>query len=193
MKLFLIRHGQTTANVNKQYAGQQDVPLTEEGRQQAERIRPILGQISFDKVYSSDLSRAINTQMLALPGVEGERTALLREYDVGSLVGLHFDEVRRLHGGQISTGSIRGYADFGGESTEMVCQRMRSFLSELEADACENVAAFVHNGIMNSMLEIVLGVAFDRQAVRSGNCAIHVFEFDGTKWRLIAWNYKGEV
>ena len=57
MKLFLIRHGQTTANVSrKAYCGQTDVPLTELGRQQAEAIRPILSRHQFDRVFSSDLS-----------------------------------------------------------------------------------------------------------------------------------------
>ena len=61
MKLFLVRHGQTTANQQKIYAGQTDVLLTEQGRQEAESIRPILEKFTFDRVYSSDLTRARRT------------------------------------------------------------------------------------------------------------------------------------
>lgn len=191
MKLFLVRHGQTTANVDKIYAGQTDVKLTELGRQQARDIAPILAPFHFDKVYSSDLSRAIDTQMLALPGVVGEQTPLLREYDVGALVGRKFAEVRQMDGPRI--GRTRDYSVYGGENAPMVADRIRKFLKILEEDPCENVAAFAHNGIMNTMLGIVLDADYDRSSVQSNNCAIHVFEFNGERWRLLAWNYMGKL
>ena len=85
MKLFLVRHGQTTANQQQFYAGQTDVPLTEQGRQEAEAIRPILAKFTFDRVYSSDLIRAMHTAELAIPGCIYETTPLLREVGMGSL------------------------------------------------------------------------------------------------------------
>lgn len=189
MKLFLIRHGQTSANLEGIYAGQTDVPLTDLGRQQAEAIRPILAPIVFDKIFSSDLQRAIDTQRLAIPGTEGIRTPLLREYDVGSLVGVDFAQGRQLFSQRQNTGITRDYSLFSGESPQMVCDRVRKFLALLEAAPCETAVAFVHNGIMNTMLRIVLGVEFDTAAVKSQNCAIHIFEYDGTRWKLLAWNY----
>jgi len=191
MRLYLVRHGESVANEMKVYAGQTDVALTENGRRQARQIQPVLGQINFDKVYSSDLSRAAETQRLAIPGVEGERTPLLREYTVGTLEGMGFSEVRERYGTAVSR--TRDYTPYGGENPEMVCDRLREFLSGLETQNWENVAAFAHNGIMIAMMEIVLGSGFDRSAVKSGNCAIHVFEYDGTKWRLLAWNYMHTV
>lgn len=191
MKLFLVRHGQTTANLNKIYAGQTDVPLTEQGRKEAESIRPILEKFTFDRVYSSDLSRAVDTQRLALPGAVAIQTPLLREFDVGSLVGKTFAEVSAQTSEEFRW--KRDYTVFGGENAEMVCQRLRQFLSSLEADPCENAIAFAHNGVMNMMLRIVLGNNFNYAAVYSRNCAIHVLEFDGTHWRLLAWNYMGPI
>ncbi len=191
MKLFLIRHGQSEANLNQTYTGQSDVPLTETGRKEAEAIRPILEKFTFDRVYSSDLSRAVDTQKLALPGVEAQTTPLLREFALGSLVGMKFTEVREKYGTQIAKN--RDYSPFGGESSEDVCRRLQEFLTMLEADPCDCVAAFAHGGIMGSMMQIVLGTDYDRAAVRSNNCAIHVFEYDGTKWRLLAWNYMGRI
>ena len=191
MKLYLVRHGESVANEKKVYAGQTDVMLTENGRNQARQIQPVLAQIHFDKVYSSDLSRAIETQRLAIPDAEGERTPLLREYTVGTLEGMGFAEVRERYGSTVST--LRDYTPFGGENAEMVCNRLREFLSGLEMQNCENVAAFAHNGTMIAMMEIVLGSGFDRSVVKSGNCAIHVFEYDGIKWRLLAWNYMHAV
>ena len=191
MKLFLVRHGQTTANQQKIYAGQTDVPLTEQGRKEAESIRPILAPFTFDRVYTSDLSRAVDTQKLALPDATAIQTPLIREFDVGSLVGRSFTEVAT----QIDDSFRwrRDYTGFGGENADMVCARLRQFLSDLEADPCDTAIAFAHNGIMNMMLRVVLGNTFDYASAYSRNCAIHVFEFNGEKWRLLAWNYMGKL
>ena len=88
MKVFFVRHGQSEANLKKIYAGQSDVPLTEQGRAEAAAIAPILAPYTFDRVYTSDLSRAIETQEIALPGVKANvASPLIREYDVGNIVG----------------------------------------------------------------------------------------------------------
>lgn len=191
MKLFMIRHGESEANLGMRYAGQSDAKLTEKGRKQAMNLRPILANIPFDRVYSSDLSRAVNTQKLAIPGAEGIQTPLLREFDVGTLVGREYVTFEKTAMETIT--KHRDYREYGGESADMVCDRVKEFLTQLEQDPCENVAAFAHNGVLICMLRNVIGTAFDYSSVRSANCAIHVFEYTNGKWRLLAWNYKSEV
>ena len=187
MKLFMIRHGQTVANENHIYAGQTDAKLTELGKQQAAAIAPVLADISFDKVYSSDLSRAYVTQQIALPGYTAIQLPLLREYDVGSVIGMDFDEAARIHG------PFNGdYCRVGGESTGMVENRIRKFLDILEADPCDCVAAFCHNGVMKAMLRLVLGDC-NTAAVENGNCNIAVFEYKKGTWLLSCWNYGKEL
>ena len=85
MKLYLIRHGQSEANFNKSHSGWGSIGLTEEGIYQAEKIGAILKSIPFDKVYSSDLLRARQTQKIALPDADAELCSLIREINVGSL------------------------------------------------------------------------------------------------------------
>ena len=193
MKLFMVRHGQTTGNVAGLIYGQVDYPLTQKGRDQAAAIRPILEKIQFDRVYSSDLSRAIETQQIAVPGVEGIRTPLLREFDVGKLTNIPYIEAEEKYAQQLEDARTNGYDWFGGESYEQILDRMRKFLKLLEADPCENVIAFTHNGMLGFMLQLVLGAQFSRTAVKSANCAIQVFEFDGDQWKLLAWNYMSEI
>ena len=191
MKLFLVRHGQTYANLDKIYAGQKDVELTDKGRKEAEGIRPILANFKFDRVYSSDLCRAVETQKLALPEYEAIQTPLIREYDMGSLVGMGFQQAVETYG--VGFTLTRDYTQFGGENSKMVCDRIKEFTDMLVADPCDYVIAFAHNGIMSGMLENVIGSEFDRTAVKSHNCSIHVYEHDGYKWRLLAWNYMGKL
>ena len=192
MKLFLIRHGETTANFDKIFSGQSDVSLSEKGRQQAEAIRPVLAKFPFDRVFSSDLSRAADTQRIALPFEGAVRTELLREYSVGSLTGRNWEEFYA-DGQNAETRKTRNYAPFGGENTEMVSARVRKFLKMLEEDPCGYVAAFAHGGLISAFLQVVLGASFDHNTTRSANCAIHVFEYDGLRWSLLAWNYGIEL
>ncbi len=188
MKLFLIRHGLTEDNKNKIFSGQLDHMLSEEGRQQAAAIAPILGKIPFDRVYSSDLTRAMDTQKLALPQYEAITLPLLREYSLGSLSGLPYKTVREEYGIVNSD-----YSPFGGESIAMVDQRTKTFLSILEEDPCEYVAAFVHGGIIRSFMRHVLGSEADTSALVNSNCFIAVLLLEEGKWKLLAWNYMGSV
>ncbi len=186
MKVFFVRHGQSLANLQKIYAGQSDVPLTEKGREEAAAIAPILASISFDRVYSSDLSRAIETQQIALPGVEADATTpLIREYDVGNLVGKPLGTAVTL-----TPEGSRDYTAFQGETSEQVQARLKQFLETyLENDSCETAAVFAHNGIMIAMMNLVLGAKLQSKAIQSKNCAIHVFEYKDGRWSLLCWNY----
>ena len=187
MKLFVIRHGQSKANLGMRYTGQFDTPLTQLGIEQAKAIQPRLATYKFDKVYSSDLSRAADTCANALPGVSAELTPLLREYDVGSLVGKTWEEVGNI---QPADPTKRpDYTAFGGENVDIVCERARTFLNMLENSTYEYVAAFSHFGFMKCLLRVVLGTAFDHRAVQADNCAIYVFEYDGNGWSISALNY----
>ena len=183
MKLFLIRHGQTQANLDGIYSGQSDVMLTDLGKAQAEALRPILEKIPFDRVYSSDLTRAIHTRQLALPGTDATTTPLLREYDLGSLTGLPIAEVRQQYGNLRSD-----FRPFGGEDPHMMDARTGAFLELLEADPRDYVAAFAHNGTIKSFLRLVLGEGCNTLNIVNANCNIGVLEFSGGRWKLLAWN-----
>ena len=187
MLLFLVRHGQTTANETGTYSGQTDVMLTELGKAQAEAIRPILAQYNFDRVYSSDLTRAIDTQKLAIPDADGIRTPLIREMDVGSLAGQSIKAVKEKY-----VGFASDFTPFGGENAQMQTERLRKFLTQLENDSCDKAVAFVHGGITRCMLRIVMGENVDFTGIVSANCGISVFRFDGKRWIMEAWNLGGK-
>ena len=199
MRLYIIRHGQTAANRDKFFYNDADnIPLTEKGREQAMRIRPLLEKFKFDRVYCSDYLRAIQTQQLALPDAENVIiTPLVHEISAGELGGKPFSYVYdhlENFDGWTPTGDNRAYGAFGGESMEMVGQRLRKFLKMLEEDPCDRVAVFAHGAVMACLLRVVLQADdFCRGAVLSTNCAIHIFEYDGTRWKLLAWNYGAEM
>lgn len=62
--IYIVRHGQTDWNLNGRYGGRIDVPLNEQGIEQAKQIREELKNISFDVVFSSPLIRAYTTAQI---------------------------------------------------------------------------------------------------------------------------------
>src|SRR6478609_2575266 len=67
-RIFLIRHGATTLSAEDRFAGATDVPLSDEGREQAGRLAERLGGIPVAAVYASPLGRTMETaRILAAP------------------------------------------------------------------------------------------------------------------------------
>lgn len=190
MRVFLVRHGQSEANLTRHYAGQSDVKLTDLGLQQAAAIRPVLKDISFDRVFSSDLSRAVDTQKQVLPGYTAEQTPLLREISVGNLAGKSIVEFWASHGSDSQTVKYRDYTPYGGENMQMLDARVRRFMDTLESLSCENVAVFAHRGVLISFLRNILdSKAFNIDIIQCDNCAVFVLEYNGNNWRILALNY----
>ena len=180
MRLYIARHGESETNVRKCWTGQLDVSLTENGLRDAKKLGERLSKLSFDKVFSSDLLRAVQTAEGALPGCAPERTELLREVDVGSLAGKPLST-------PIDPGIDRhrdGYAALGGESMEELTHRVREFMSLVESSGAECIAAFSHAGVILRMLSLVLGVEFLHGSLLCRNCALAIFEISDGVWRL---------
>ena len=76
-----VRHGETPLNRDKVIGGSTDVPLTDEGEQQARSAAPILGRYDWNGVAVSSLKRAQRTLELALPGA-----AHVEQYDTPLIV-----------------------------------------------------------------------------------------------------------
>ena len=104
-KLVLIRHGESTWNLDNRFTGWTDVPLTDTGVAQARESGRLLKRAGyeFDIAYTSVLKRAIWTLWLALD--EMDRTWLpvvndwrLNERHYGALQGLNKAETARQYG-----------------------------------------------------------------------------------------------
>ncbi len=59
--LYIMRHGKTDWNVRHKLQGRTDIPLNDEGRMMAEKVREQYSDIHFDICYSSPLARAKET------------------------------------------------------------------------------------------------------------------------------------
>lgn len=194
MKLYLIRHGESEANAKRVHAGWQQVHLTERGIEQARKIGEYLDGIEFDKVYSSDLVRAMETAESALPEREYQTDERLREVNVGIVVGKGREECALEYGEPyVNARKYRDYRAFGGECENDLIARATSFISDPALREYECVAAFTHEGIIRATLESVLGTEIKEGTVAFPNCIISVFEIDSDGHaKLNAWNVAGK-
>ena len=89
--LYLIRHGQSTYNLENRFTGWKDVDLTNLGKKQAKEAGSIFLGIKFDYCYISNLKRARDTLNLILDEIKQsppiENDIALNERDYGDLIG----------------------------------------------------------------------------------------------------------
>ena len=104
-KLVLVRHGQSTWNLENRFTGWTDVGLTDLGRSEALEAGKLLkdGGYVFDVAYTSVLRRAIQTlwivlQEMNLEWIPVEKAWQLNERHYGSLQGLNKSEMAEKFG-----------------------------------------------------------------------------------------------
>lgn len=183
MKLYIIRHGESETNKKGCWTGWLDAPLTDKGINDAKRVRAVLGNVKFDKVFSSDLSRATLTAKTALPNCEYETTPLLREIGLGLLEGKSSSSLTD----ELRESFKDGYSSVGGESVAEFRERIESFLKLVANSDYKNVAAFSHGGFLTSALSVVFGVDISRKHLRCANCATLILDYTDGIWRVEGW------
>lgn len=145
MKIYLIRHTSVEVPAGTCY-GQTDVSLkTSFEKEAAETLKKLAG-ISFDKAYSSPLSRC--TRLASYCGYpNAEKDHRIQEINFGKWEMQKFDEIK-------DPKLQQWYNDYldvsptGGESFRMQLQRVSEFLIELKQKPYEKVAIFTHAGVI---------------------------------------------
>jgi alpha-ribazole phosphatase len=94
-KIYLVRHGQTDANIQKKYCGQTDVNLNHKGLRDAASIAKVLKNITLGSIVSSDLKRTLKTAELIneYHQLEIELIPEFREINFGKFENLTFEEI----------------------------------------------------------------------------------------------------
>ncbi len=193
-RVVAIRHGETAWNVDKRIQGQLDIPLSERGRWQAERLAAALADEGIDVIYSSDLQRAQATAsaLARITGCELRLHAGLRERAFGRFEGRTFrqidedwpDDARRWRQREPD------FVPQGGESLEEFNQRcLRVCLELVAAHPDQSVALVAHGGVLDCLYRAATRVHL--QVPRSwqlDNATINRLLFNGRDFSLVGWN-----
>lgn len=99
-KIYVVRHGQSTWNLEQRWAGYADPSLTDIGRQQAKDSCRKLREFQFTGVSSSSLKRARETASIIADEIEVDLlnpVADLNERNIGDISGLTTSEIETKH------------------------------------------------------------------------------------------------
>lgn len=176
MRIIVVRHGESEADLYGVHEGRLDTPLTARGRMQAEACAARIAE-SFapQRIYTSTLRRAGETAnaIYKVCGAEVVEMPELCEHDNGQLAGLTFEEAdARFPRVRVP----RSESVYGQESEETFSERGRRAMAHILDDArgLDQIAIVCHGGMINRLFEAFFG-ANDGTLVRSGDTAIHVW------------------
>ena len=142
--VIFVRHGQSTANLERVFAGHTDAPLTELGHKQAENTANFLKNYPIRAIYSSDLCRSMQTaeptaKMHNLPVIPDRK---LREIFAGEWEGRSYDELMEKYAKSYTTWRTdcgRAHPEEG----ESVVELSERIYREVDRIAKENVGKCV--------------------------------------------------
>ena len=182
MILYCVRHGESTYNVEGRLQGQSDTRLSPLGLKHAEAIAATLGQIKIDAVYSSPLSRAMETAQplaaaLKLPIVADDR---LKEIDIGIFQGSLAVELADRFPQEAARWRSQD-PDFRipeGESRRDLMLRAEAAFADIHASGHRQVAVVAHGGVLAAAFKALIGVPAERNPFMLYNGSISMLEWD---------------
>ena len=163
MRLWLVRHGETEANVAGLYSGHAPTPLTERGIAQAQTLGTLLRNVPVDNVLCSELERARHTTQLIL----GDREVRVR--NMPELNEMFFGDWEMRHHRDLAREDAENYAVWcndwqnatptNGEGFQAFSQRVERFIAQLaDYKTCQNLLVVSHQGVLSVLIARLLSM-----------------------------------
>lgn len=192
--LYLVRHGAIVRSAVKTYIGQLDIPLSEEGVEQAFALRAWLQPVPFARVLSSDLDRAQHTARI-IAGARAESIEThpaFREIDLGEWEGRTFSEMEQQFPAQYAARGrdIENWRPPGGESFADCRARVINALHAILASAQGNILLVAHAGVNRLILCEVLGIPVARlHTIGQDYGCLNIIDFSPARARVKLLNF----
>lgn len=137
MNIYVLRHGETNYNIEGKFQGQVDIKMNENGEKQTDEIAIELRKIDFDVIFSSPLSRAIDTAKK----INNHKIIIEKR-----IIERSFGE---LEGKYSMPDYEKNIEKYNIEPIEKLIQRVMSFLNEMikEYKDKKNILIVTHEGI----------------------------------------------
>lgn len=163
MRLWLVRHGETEANVAGLYSGHAPTPLTERGIAQAKTLATLLRHAPIEHVLCSELERARHTTQLIL----GDRD--IPQRIMPELNEMFFGDWEMRHHRDLAREDAENYALWcndwqnatptNGEGFQAFSQRVERFITQLADDTeSQNLLIVSHQGVLSVLIARLLSL-----------------------------------
>ena len=191
-KIILVRHGKTVWNAEGRYQGKMDIPLNEEGKEQARRVGEALKDFPVKAVYSSPLSRCRDTaqEIARHHGLEVKTKEGFKEIDHGKWEGLLAGEVEEKYPELLKLWREKPSQVKmpGGESLQEVQERaVKAFNEVVKEHSDEDLIVIVGHDATNKVLMChLLGTDLDKfWAFKQANCGITVLDYQPESGKVV--------
>ena len=183
-RLILVRHGETNWNLEGRFQGQIDIPLNQNGQEQASAAGIFLKDVPFTKAFTSSMSRPKETAKIILkshPGINLESKENLVEIGHGLWEGKLESEIKEtwadlLKEWQISPETVQMPE---GENIQDVWQRSIECWEDISKDLSENDTALVvaHDAVNKTILCYLLGLTPSNiWMIKQGNGGVSIID-----------------
>ena len=200
MKLYFVRHGKTQWNLEGRFQGANgDSPLLETSIKELHLLGKHMSHIKFDKVFSSDLPRAMATAQIICS--ENQYSSVvephteLREWQLGSLEGQKISTITAIYPHQMQAfrHNLAKFNNsiFGAESVYNTTRRTIDFIKSQNGYSYENLLFVGHGANLTASLRLLLGYDFAQLRQQGGltNGSVTILETqDFEHFALLNWN-----
>ena len=210
-ELYFIRHGESESNATPGLAAGTnfDAPLTEKGVGQARLVGRRLRSdgVAFDRVYSSSLTRTVQTTEAMLDGLGEKGRSFTRvdaiiEQQVPGWRGVPIEEAMTPTVQALMGRKGMDFAGPQGESMRTVQRRVTTWLEDeliynqdlVASEQSLTVASVGHGNSGRCMFQYIMG--FDERMawrVAVDNCSISRFLFDKNGWAVVSLNDSSHI
>jgi probable phosphoglycerate mutase len=190
--IYLVRHGEIELGGKRRMVGQVDLPLSEEGRQQAHLLNEALASSSFDRIYCSDLIRSLETARII--SAQEERIEIvpgLREIDLGVWDGEEVEEIRKAYPEEWEKreSDVIHYRPPGGESFADLARRLLPMFEQIVAREEARVLIVGHAGVNRVILTHILGMPLANLfRLQQDYGSYTLLAHKNAEWRLLTLN-----
>ena len=197
MKLLVIRHGESEADLLDVHEGRADFALTERGHRQAQAMAEyVAANYRIDRIYASTLTRAMQTarHLSDATGVPISQEADLMEFNNGLLAGLPHKEAAEKYPRVPDLPPDKSV--YGQESLVEFRARAEKMLAKILAEAAdsETVAVVTHGGTINQLYHAFLWLPVkDGVFFLTADTGIHEWIVEPTERRVARSNYNAHT
>ena len=178
MRIFLIRHGESSSDIEDRYGGHYDDHLTEKGKRQAQKVAKQLAGKGIEVIFSSPFHRARETAEIMGKGLKCPVKIVndIKERNrYAHLTGMKKSDAAEKHPEHVAKLKDHTYGVDGGEEYDIFKVRIIKTFEKLSSQPYDIIAIVAHSGPIGCILREVLNMT----ELKIGKCAYFEVEKKG--------------
>ena len=197
VEILLMRHGETSWNIERRIQGHRDIPLNKRGKNQSISLAKVFEKKKISSIYSSDLKRASETalQISKVTKIDVDTRIGLRERCFGLFEGLKYDEIINYFPKEFKAWRSRNpnlKIPYKKEESETLIEfynrSIKTIIDIFKKYENERIAVITHGGVLDCMFRLAKNKPLiDKRDFPLLNASINSIVWNGNKFFIKYW------